>query len=376
MSDVFDRIYGQPRVREYLRAVIAENRASQAYLFTGPAGSNKTQAAFAFAEALLLSETQGADERARISRQIAHRTHPDVHYIVPEGASTYLISQIRDVVEDVSLKPVQAHRKIYIFDRVDLMGTAAANAFLKTLEEPPDDVVMILLGRTRDSVLPTIVSRCQVVAFRQIPPEESAQLVVQNIGCSLVEACIAIQAVGGSTSKAVDFLRSNERLEFRRRVLACIAGLERADDLDVLEYAEQMAKATKSPLEEVRRQQDAQREEQAEYLQKSALKLLADRDKRRLTRANMELLQQMIAIVASFLRDVMVICAGRSEMVVNVDVATALEDCASRTTMERCVRALACTKTAERAISYNVSPQTCIEAMLFEIREVLYAKGR
>jgi DNA polymerase-3 subunit delta' len=376
MSDVFDHVYGQPRVREYLRAVIAEDRVGQAYLFTGPAGSNKTQAAFAFAEALLLTETDDASERARISRQITRRTHPDVHYIAPEGARNYLIEQIRQVVEDVSMKPVQARRKIYIFDRADLMGTSAANAFLKTLEEPPDDVVMILLGRTRDSVLPTIVSRCQVVAFRQIPPEESAQLVVQNIGCSLVEARIAIQAVGGSTSKAVEFLRSNERMGFRRSILSCIAGLQRADDLDVLDYARQMTEATKSPLDEVRRQQEALREEQAEYLQKSALKALADRDKRRLTKANLDLLQQMVSIVASFLRDVMVICAGRPELIVNVDVATALEDCAGHTTTERCVRALDRTKAAEQAISYNVSPQTSIEAMLFEIREVLYAKGR
>ena len=75
---------------------------------------------------------------------------------------------------DVSLAPIRAKSKVYILDRVDLLGTQAANAFLKTLEEPVPGVVFVLLGRTREGVLPTIVSRCHVVPFRHIPAREVA----------------------------------------------------------------------------------------------------------------------------------------------------------------------------------------------------------
>lgn len=84
-------------------------------------------------------------------RRAARRNHPDIHFIEPEGAHGYLVDQIREVVADAHLAPIQATRKIYIIDRVDLLGTQAANAFLKTLEEPPENVVFILLGRTKDA---------------------------------------------------------------------------------------------------------------------------------------------------------------------------------------------------------------------------------
>ena len=211
MSDAFDGIIGQPKVREFLRSCVSSDRVSHAYLFCGPAGSNKTQAAYAFARAILCEGNPCADCEGCTSqacRHIVRKAHPDVHYLAPEGAQGYVVDQIRDVMADTLLAPIQAKRKVYIIDRVDLLGTAAANAFLKTLEEPPSDVVLILLGRTRESVLPTIVSRCQVVPFRHIPASEAAGILVQNTGCTLPEASIAIEACGGSITKAADFLRS------------------------------------------------------------------------------------------------------------------------------------------------------------------------
>ena len=376
MADVFECIVGQPRVREFLRACIKGNRVSHAYLFTGPAGSNKTLAAFAFARAILCqhdssTSCDGCQETS--CAQIARGAHPDIHYLTPEGAKGYVVEQIREVVADSSLAPIQGTRKIYIIDRVDLLGTSAANAFLKTLEEPPADVVLILLGRTRESVLPTIVSRCQVVPFRHIPPSEAAAIVVQNTGCTLPEARIAIEANGGSLSKAAEFLRSSERGQYRSKVLDALASLLRADDLDVLEYASDIVLASKAPLDVMRREQERALEEQAEFLQKSALHTLETRQKRALSHASLELLHQMTSVVRTWLRDVSMICANTPDLIVNVDAVEAVRDAASYTTLARVWRAYECVSAADAAISYNVSPQTTIEAMLFEIREVLYA---
>ena len=147
MPDVFDGIIGQPKVREFLRSCVSSDRVSHAYLFCGPAGSNKTQAAYAFARAILCEGDPCADCEgctSQMCRHIVRKAHPDVHYLAPEGAQGYVVDQIRDVMADTLLAPIQAKRKVYIIDRVDLLGTAAANAFLKTLEEPPSDVVLIL----------------------------------------------------------------------------------------------------------------------------------------------------------------------------------------------------------------------------------------
>lgn len=376
MSDAFDGIIGQPKVREFLRSCVSSDRVSHAYLFCGPAGSNKTQAAYAFARAILCEGDPCADCEGCTSqacRHIVRKAHPDVHYLAPEGAQGYVVDQIRDVMADTLLAPIQAKRKVYIIDRVDLLGTAAANAFLKTLEEPPSDVVLILLGRTRESVLPTIVSRCQVVPFRHIPASEAAGILVQNTGCTLPEASIAIEACGGSITKAADFLRSKERARLRLTMTQALASLARADDLDVLGYAAEIVLASKAPLDQVRREQERVLDERSEFLQKSALKTLETRHKRALSQASFELLRQMTSVAKSWLRDVEMICSGAERLVINVDCFDALRDCAERTDLARVCRALMRVQAADEAISYNVSPQVSIEAMLFEIREELYA---
>lgn len=376
MPDVFDGIIGQPKVREFLRSCVSSDRVSHAYLFCGPAGSNKTQAAYAFARAILCEGDPCADCEgctSQMCRHIVRKAHPDVHYLAPEGAQGYVVDQIRDVMADTLLAPIQAKRKVYIIDCVDLLGTAAANAFLKTLEEPPSDVVLILLGRTRESVLPTIVSRCQVVPFRHIPASEAAGILVQNTGCTLPEASIAIEACGGSITKAADFLRSKERARLRLTMTQALASLARADDLDVLGYAAEIVLASKAPLDQVRREQERVLDERSEFLQKSALKTLETRHKRALSQASFELLRQMTSVAKSWLRDVEMICSGVERLVINVDCLDALRDCASHSDLARVCRALMRVQAADEAISYNVSPQVSIEAMLFEIREELYA---
>ena len=373
MADVFEGILGQPQVREFLRATIAGDKVSHAYLFTGPTGSNKTAAAYAFAQALLCE--QGGCPNCDGCRRVMRRKHPDVRYFAPEGAAGYLIEQIREIVADVVMAPIQASKKVYIVDRVDLLGIQAANAFLKTLEEPPEDVVLILMGRTHESVLATIVSRCQVVPFRHIPASEAAGILAQNTGASLVDAQIAIQACGGSITKAVDFLKSDERRLFRLRVLEILASLEYADDWDILTYAQDLVVKAKAPLDVVRAVQEAELAEYADFLSKSDMRQLEARNKRALSAHAVESLRQTTSIVRSWLRDVLVVRSGCAELMINRDACLAIEEAASRADEAQAATALASCDRADKAIAYNVSPQTCLDALLFEIREVLYGTG-
>ena len=377
VSDAFENILGQPKVRELLRAAVAQDRVSHAYLFTGPAGSNKTLAAYAFAQAVLCPKGPGGPcggecGACDICRRVKRKKHPDVRYFAPEGAGGYLVDQIRDIAADTVLAPIQADRKIYILDRVDLLGVQAANAFLKTLEEPPSDVVLILLGRTRESVLPTILSRCQVVPFRHIPASEAAGILAQNTGASREKARIAIEACDGSITRGIEFLKSNERLAFRARVLEALALLRNADDWDLVGQAGELVVLAKAPLDVVRAAQEEELAENADFLAKSAIRQIEARNKRQLTAKTFESLRQLTAIVRSWLRDVMAVCAETPELVINVDARASVMEAAEATDEARAAAALAAVRRCDEAISYNVSPETCIDAMLFEIREVLY----
>lgn len=373
MSDIFDGIFGQPRVREFLRASIASGRVSHAYLFTGPAGSNKTAAAYAFAQAILCKDhgCRTCDDCRRIER----RKHPDVHFCTPEGAQGYLIEQIREIVSGVSLAPIRATGKVYILDRVDLLGVSAANAFLKTLEEPVEGVTFILLGRTREAVLPTIVSRCQVVPFRHIPAREAAGILSQKTGVTPEQARIAIEACNGSITRAMTFAKSAERAEFRARIMEVLSNLPLSDERDVLEYAAELIERAKAPLDNVRTQQSEELAESADFLTKTALKQIELRHKRALSMATRESLNQTTSIIRSWLRDVLMIASGTPDLVVNIDQREVLQRVAQKVTPASIMSALREAYKTDETLSYNVSPETCLDVLLFSIREVLNGSG-
>ena len=147
----------QERVRDFLTNAVASGRASHAYLFLGAPGAGKLDAAWALAQAFLCEQDGcgSCDSCVRVARH----THPDVHYYTPESATGYLIAQTRELLDDVPLAPIRAKAKVYIIDRAEQLRANTANALLKTLEEPPEGVMFILLGTSADVILPTIVSR-------------------------------------------------------------------------------------------------------------------------------------------------------------------------------------------------------------------------
>lgn len=369
MADVFERIYGQPQVRAFLRSSVQEQRVTHAYLFTGAPGSNKTQAAYALAAGILCA--QGGCDSCVVCEKIARRAHPDVREIAPEGSSGYLVEQIRELIADAELAPIQAKRKVYILDRVDLMGPAAANAFLKVLEEPPSDVVMILMARTRESVLPTIVSRCIVVPFRYIPTSEAAAILAQRTGADAALAKIAMESCSGSISRSMEFLKSNERLGFRSKILEGIAALSVLDTWDGIELAREWVLLADAPLDAVRASQKQELEDQKDLFNSSTLKALEKRQKRELSAKSAESFSQILAIVSSYLRDVLAVCAGAPELVINYDVREKINETAAATDEARVIRALDAVERCDQALSRNVSPETCLDALIFEIGDAL-----
>ena len=358
----------QPRVRSFLERAIASGRASHAYLFLGAPGSGKLDAAWALAQAIICDE--GGCGACDACVRVARHTHPDVHYLAPESVTGYLIAQTRDLIDDVALAPIRARSKVYIVDRAEQLKADSANALLKTLEEPPQGVTFILLGTSAETILPTIVSRCQCVPFRMIAPEDAARAVERTCGAPL-ERCRMAVAVAGSPTRAVAFLKSASRQDARRRMLRAIDALPHADNLDILDAAKELVVAVKAPLDEVKSTQEAVLAENADFLSRGALKQLEDRNKRELNARERSGIMEVLASARSLLRDVLATLEGVPGGIVNEDAADIVERLAHATGPVGALAAVEAVSAAERAIARNVTPQLTFEVMLFDIRKAL-----
>lgn len=164
----FDELVGQDHIVRTLRNAIDTKRIAHAYLFVGPRGTGKTSTARLFAKALNAEGGASAtpDNESAISQSIMNGSCMDVIEI--DGASNNSVDQVRDLREDCQYAPTQCTYKIYIIDEVHMLSTAAFNALLKTLEEPPEHVKFFFATTEAHKVLPTIVSRCQRFEFRPI----------------------------------------------------------------------------------------------------------------------------------------------------------------------------------------------------------------
>lgn len=361
-------LMGQDEVRSFLENALATNRLGHAYIFLGTPGSGKLEAAFALAQGCLCDE--GGCGSCDSCRRVARRTHPDVHLLRPESAQGYLIGQIRNLIDDMALSPIRGRRKVYILDEAENLAPSAANALLKSLEEPPEGVVFVLLASARDAVLPTILSRCQAIAFRSIPAARSVEMLVDELG---LPASLCRRAAGCCPSPAAarEFLGSPARQEARRAILNALDRLPRSDELDVLQEARSAIAAAKAPLADLKQAQQAVLEENSQMLAGPAMRELEERQKRELTARERSGIMEQLGAVRSLLRDALCIAAGREEAPACDDYVRAAHLYAERLGLDGLPRAAQAVQNAEDNVRKNVSPQLAYEAMLFEIKEMI-----
>ena len=367
-ASLLAKLSGQKRVKSFLTRAVEGGRAAHAYLFVGAPGSGKLEAAWALAQALLCED--GGCGACDNCMRAARRTHPDVHYYTPESATGYLISQTRELLEDVALAPIRAKHKVYIIDRAEQMRANTANALLKTIEEPPETVTFILLGTSTDTILPTIVSRCQCVPFRTLPLDESAQTVARATGVDLARCRMAIAVTGGPNA-AIGFLKSAERQEARREMLRVVDQLAHADEADILMSVKELMAVIKAPLDDVKSTQEALLAKDADYLSRGALKQLEDRFKRELSHRERSGIMEALACVRSLLRDALMRVQGVDDPIVNEDVSGMVDRLCARATVTGITSALDVVSATEARIARNVTPQLAIEVMLLDIRKAL-----
>jgi DNA polymerase III subunit delta' len=221
-------VRGHDRVVESLRHNLAQGRFPHAFLFVGPEGVGKRTFALKLAQALLCERAEASAldpcETCPSCLQIEAGNHPDVLQVArPEEKHDLPISVIRELCLDLGLKPARGSRKVAIVDDADDLNDEAANAFLKTLEEPPPGSVLILIGTSPELQLETIVSRCRVVRFDPLPEMELASLLrEQGVTADPTEASRLAQLAEGSVGRAVG-LADPELAHFRRSLIDEIA---------------------------------------------------------------------------------------------------------------------------------------------------------
>ena len=211
-ASVWDGVVGQPVAVERLRH--AAQHHSHAYLFVGPAGSTKKQAARAFASVLLT----GSDDPTSRDAELALRgEHPDVREVDRVGPSISR-DQAQEIVRTAAFAPIEGDIKVMILDEFHLLAPEAAARLLKTIEEPPDSVVFVILADTVPHDLVTISSRCIRVDFRTIADADVAARLVAE-GVEQAAAGEAARAAGGNVERA-RVLAEDPALGERRRAFA------------------------------------------------------------------------------------------------------------------------------------------------------------
>ena len=206
-------IIGHDEIITQLQHAIQSNRIAGAYLFVGPAGVGKETVAIHFAKSInCLESGEGACGDCISCRKTEVGNHPDTQIVSPSGARTR-IDQIRELQKRIVYRPLEGVRKVVILREAERMNLEAANCLLKTLEEPPAESVLILLTTNLDALLPTIRSRCQIIKFSPLAPNELGNYLNERFHLEERKALSIATLTGGAVGRALTYLESRDAEE-------------------------------------------------------------------------------------------------------------------------------------------------------------------
>lgn len=225
-------IVGQKQLTDNLKNAIKHQKVSHAYMIQGEKLSGKKMIADIFARALQC-ESDGENKpcnQCRACKQTINRNNPDVIYVSHEKPNTVGVNDIRTQINgDISIKPYSSARKIYIIDEAEKMNTAAQNALLKTLEEPPEYAVIILLTTNVEVMLQTILSRCVVLGTKPVSDETIQKYIIDRLMIPDYKARVCSSFARGNIGRAIE-LASNEDFDNLKKdaiyVLKNVADME------------------------------------------------------------------------------------------------------------------------------------------------------
>ena len=233
----YSKIIGHENIISQLISAVSMSKINHAYIFNGPDGSGKNMLAKAFAQALLC-EKQGPEGcgECHFCKQTESGTNPDLIYIRHSKENIISVDDIREsLVQDIQIKPYNGLYKVYIIDEAEKLTVQAQNALLKTIEEPPEYAVIMLLTSNVDALLPTIQSRCVTINTKPISKEEIAGYLVSHLSMEQEQADIAAGFCQGNMGKAIRFANSTDFQEMKEDTLHLLKNVEHMDVSEIVD---------------------------------------------------------------------------------------------------------------------------------------------
>lgn len=325
-------IVGHDHALDLLRRMLLAQQVRHAYLFTGPEHTGKSVVAQRFAQTLLC--TGGPDPKiaptepcnACLScRKVMHGNHPDLHVITKAADKQFiLIEQIRALQSDAARKTLEGRRNIFIIEGAHQMNLQAANCFLKTLEEPEPDVVLLLTAPDAGLLLPTIISRLQQVPLHLLTSERIRQALEQQWDVEPDEATLIAALAAGRMGWAVEAVENDDLLAERKAMLETLIALPSANTVQRFEIAQRYS---------------------------------AEGNKAR----------AMLELWLLWWRDIVLAAHGSLDLTINIDMRDIIKLHAAKigpASAERVVRAILNTM---ESLDQNVNPRTALEVLMLDI---------
>lgn len=317
---------------DMLHTHIVQDELRHAYLFTGPDSIGKRTLAMQFAQAINCStyiDTQKMCGQCRACQYTANLTFPDLHWVASEREGDILkVDQIRQLQHQLALAPYEGRYRVAVMPRFHEASESASNALLKTLEEPPPQVVLLLTAQSRESLLPTIVSRCEVLDLRPVAVQDLEEI-LQGRGADAEQAHFLAALAGGRPGWALTMLSDPSALDDRTQLLVDLGEILSGSRVARFEYSARLARAKST---------DASR-------------------------------RQTVFALETWLglwRDALVQALGDEDMIRNIDQADILGRLSSQVPPEELLQAARATEQALESIDGYANVQLTLEALMLD----------
>ncbi len=244
----FSDIIGQEQIKEHLQNALASHKVSHAYIINGEKSSGKEYIAKVFAMALQC-EKGGTEpcQECHSCKQVLSKNQPDIIQLTHEKPNTISVDDIRKQVNgDVAIKPYSSPYKIYIINEAEKMNAQAQNALLKTLEEPPEYAVILLLTANLNALLPTIISRCVVLNMKPVPDEKVRRFLMEQMQVPDYKADVCVAFARGNVGKAKALASSEEFENVKNEALSLVKYIK---DMELHEIMAAIKKISEYKLE-------------------------------------------------------------------------------------------------------------------------------
>jgi len=372
LRSLFADIVGQEMAVSILTRALRQG-ASHAYLFSGPPGVGKSEAAVAFAAGLACAD--GGCGSCTTCRRVQEGLHPDVEIVVPEG-NFIRKEEITQINLHAVYRPYEARAKVYVFLEADNFNVEAANAFLKTLEEPPAHVHFILVTDRPERLLPTIASRCQMVAFSSVPAEALAADLVSRFGLPEAEAAHLARVAGGNLVYSRELATSESARRQRGLLLDLARDLPTAGLMDTQLALDEVMAAIEGGAQQRGAELDAELQRALEWAGDARTrnwlnKRHDEKLKRQQRRLHTQGLNTVTRVYASWYRDLALVAAGAEDASLNQDRLEELRAAALPERLLSYTQAVLAVRRAQERLRYNVDARCAIGDMFRSIKEAL-----